>query len=92
MSELAAAWAILTASLIIAAPVIFLKIKDTTSLEQDLKFSDATFEEVAPTAEIEEQHEAQAHADAAWRESNTAAATDANATKAAAESDESEKK
>ena len=39
-------------------PVIWIKIKDTTALEEDLKFSDATVEEVAPTAVVEEKRAA----------------------------------
>lgn len=35
-----ATWGTLGASLIIAAPVIFMKIKDHISVEEDLKFSD----------------------------------------------------
>lgn len=49
MTELGANWGLLAGSLIVAAPVIFLKIKETVPLEQDLKFSDETFNEVAPT-------------------------------------------
>jgi hypothetical protein len=49
MTNLAACWGLLTGSLIVAAPVIFMKVKDTTPLEDDLKFSDETFAEVAPT-------------------------------------------
>jgi hypothetical protein len=49
MTEFGANWGLLAGSLIIAAPVIFSKIKDTVTLEQDLKFSDETFDEVAPT-------------------------------------------
>jgi hypothetical protein len=49
MTNLGAAWGLLAGSLIIAAPVIFMKVQDTTSLEEDLKFSDETIEEVAPT-------------------------------------------
>ncbi len=49
MTNLAASWGLLAGSLIVAAPVIFMKVKDTTSLEEDLKFSDETFAEVAPT-------------------------------------------
>jgi hypothetical protein len=60
MTNLAASWGLLAGSLIIAAPVIFTKVKDTTSLEEDLKFSDETFEEVAPTeakaAALSEKH------------------------------------
>lgn len=42
-------WGLLGAALVFAAPVIWLKIKDTVSLEEDLKFSDETVEDVAPT-------------------------------------------
>lgn len=55
MTQFAVNWALLTASLLIAAPVIFFKIKDTTSVTEDLKFSDATFEDVAPDAALEEK-------------------------------------
>ncbi|PHH83183.1 hypothetical protein CDD82_3230 [Ophiocordyceps australis] len=40
-------WALVGFSLICAAPVIFLKIKDHVSVEEDLKFSDETLEDVA---------------------------------------------
>lgn len=53
MTQFAACWGILTAALLIASPVIFFKIKDTTSVEEDLKFSDATFADVAPDAALE---------------------------------------
>lgn len=60
MTNLATSWGLLAGSLIIAAPVIFMKVKDTTSLEEDLKFSDETYAEVAPTearlAMIGEKH------------------------------------
>jgi MFS family permease len=49
MTNLGAAWGLLAGSLIVAAPVIFMKVQDTTSLEEDLKFSDETIEEVAAT-------------------------------------------
>lgn len=54
MTQFGAAWGILTGSLVIAAPVIFFKIKETTSIEEDLKFSDETFQDVAPDAALEE--------------------------------------
>lgn len=50
-----ATWGVCAASLAIASPVIFLLIKDTTPLEEDLKFSDETVEEVAATAVVEEK-------------------------------------
>ncbi|KAL2168394.1 hypothetical protein VTG60DRAFT_7307 [Thermothelomyces hinnuleus] len=44
----AASWGLLAGALVIAAPVIFLRIKDTVSIEEDLKFSDETIQDVAP--------------------------------------------
>ncbi|KAK3315456.1 major facilitator superfamily domain-containing protein [Apodospora peruviana] len=48
-----ATWGLCAAALIVAAPVIWLKIKDTVTLEEDLKFSDETVADVAPTREKE---------------------------------------
>ncbi|KAI1120656.1 MFS general substrate transporter [Nemania abortiva] len=45
-------------SILIAAPVIWLRIKDTTTLEEDLKFSDEMLEDVAPTAVLDEKRAA----------------------------------
>ncbi|KAI0539218.1 major facilitator superfamily domain-containing protein [Xylaria digitata] len=45
-------------SILIAAPVIWLRIKDTTDLEEDLKFSDETLENVAPPALLNEKRAA----------------------------------
>lgn len=42
----AVVWGLLGASLVIGAPVIFLRIKDTVEMEEDLKFSDETVEDV----------------------------------------------
>ncbi|KAL2117301.1 hypothetical protein VTJ04DRAFT_9469 [Mycothermus thermophilus] len=47
-----ATWGLVAGALVIAAPVIFLRIKDTVSIEEDLKFSDETAEEVGPTREV----------------------------------------
>ncbi|KAI5456318.1 major facilitator superfamily domain-containing protein [Mariannaea sp. PMI_226] len=44
-----ATWGCLAGSIIIAAPVIFMRIKDSVSIEEDLKFSDETIEDVVPT-------------------------------------------
>ncbi|KAJ4414924.1 hypothetical protein N0V82_007636 [Gnomoniopsis sp. IMI 355080] len=41
-----ATWGLLAGALLIAAPIIFLKIKDTVPLEEDLKFSDETVDDV----------------------------------------------
>ncbi|KAJ9142578.1 MFS general substrate transporter [Coniochaeta hoffmannii] len=43
-----ATWGLLGGALLFAAPVIWLKVKDTVTLEEDLKFSDETVEDVAP--------------------------------------------
>ena len=48
MNEFASNWGLLVGGLLIAAPVIFTKVKDTTPLEDDLRFSDETIDEVAP--------------------------------------------
>lgn len=50
MSEFASNWGLLLGALLLAAPVIFLKIRDTVPVEEDLKFSDETLEDVKPTA------------------------------------------
>ena len=48
MSLFISNWVLLATSLCIAAPVMLWKIKDTVSLEEDLKFSDETIEDVIP--------------------------------------------
>lgn len=50
MGEFASNWALLLGALLLAAPVIFLKIKDTVPVEEDLKFSDETLADVKPAA------------------------------------------
>lgn len=52
MSEFAGNWALLAGSLVIAAPVILFKIKETTLLVDDVAFSDETVEEVKEGAVI----------------------------------------
>jgi hypothetical protein len=42
-------WVLLAASLVIAAPVIFLKIQDHVGVEQDLEGTDETLADVAPS-------------------------------------------
>ncbi|KAI1388526.1 MFS general substrate transporter [Hypoxylon trugodes] len=52
----AVTWAVCAGALLVAAPIIFYKIKDSTDIETDLKYSDEVAEEVmAPTA-INEKH------------------------------------
>jgi hypothetical protein len=48
MAIFAASWALLAGSLIVALPLV-LRIHDSVSLEEDIKFSDGTIQEVAPT-------------------------------------------
>jgi hypothetical protein len=49
MNIFASCWALLAGSLIIALPLILMKVHDTVSLEEDIKFSDETIAEVAAT-------------------------------------------
>ncbi|KAK3654523.1 hypothetical protein LTR56_003168 [Elasticomyces elasticus] len=52
MSLFASNWALLAGSLVIAAPVMLWKIKDTVSFEDDLAFTDETIEDVIPHHEM----------------------------------------
>jgi hypothetical protein len=53
MSYFASCWALLAGSLVVALPVILLKIKDSVPVEEDLKFSDETVEDVFVTQKVE---------------------------------------
>ncbi|OXV07173.1 hypothetical protein Egran_05063 [Elaphomyces granulatus] len=55
--QLGICWGLLAGSLLIASPVIFLKIKEHVNIEDDLKFSDASFNEVAPTVLAGDRHD-----------------------------------
>ena len=46
MTEFASCWGLLLGSLLIASPVILFKIKESTDMEEDLKFSDETAQDV----------------------------------------------
>jgi len=48
MGELASNWALLSGSLVFALPLILWKIKDHVPVEEDLRFSDETVEDVLP--------------------------------------------
>jgi len=66
MNEFAANWGLLAGGLLLAAPVIWLKVQESVPLEQDLKFSDETESEVvatdvAPVTMIAEQRAASVH-------------------------------
>ena len=59
MNEFASSWALLAGSLLIAAPLIWTKIQDTVPIEEDLKFTDETFEDVKPLVVEERAPEAE---------------------------------
>lgn len=46
MNLFASCWILLAGSLIVALPVMLLKIKDTVPVEEDLRFTDETIEDV----------------------------------------------
>ena len=46
MNLFASCWVLLASSLVIALPVMILKIKDTVPVEEDLRFTDETIEDV----------------------------------------------
>jgi hypothetical protein len=47
-SEFISNWVLLSASLVCAAPVIFIKIKDHVTVEEDLQGTDETLADVLP--------------------------------------------
>lgn len=53
MAEFASTWGLLAFSIICAAPVIWLKVKDHVTVEEDLIFSDETLADVLPTGHPE---------------------------------------
>lgn len=53
MAEFASNWILLTFSILCAAPVIFLKIKDHVSVEEDLVGTDETLADVLPAGHVE---------------------------------------
>lgn len=57
VTQFAICWGLLGGSLLIAIPVVFFKVKDFGNMQEDLKFSDETFEDVAPAAVLENRTE-----------------------------------
>jgi len=57
MNLFASCWALLIGGLLFAAPVIFFKIRDTVPIEEDLKFTDETLEDVVSEAQLREMHD-----------------------------------
>ena len=45
-------WVLLAGSLVVALPVMLLKIKDTVLIEEDLRFTDETIEDVLGTRDM----------------------------------------
>lgn len=56
-SEFISNWTLLSISLVVAAPVILLKIRDHVSTEDDLKGTDETLADVLPSGHPEKQPE-----------------------------------
>ena len=54
MSEFASSWGLLAGSLVIALHVMIMNIKDTVYIEEDLKLSDETRDEVLGKKRIDE--------------------------------------
>lgn len=48
MTEFASSWGLLAGSLLIASPLIFMKIADTVPIDTDLAFTDEIFDDVKP--------------------------------------------
>ena len=52
LTQFAVNWGLLAGSLVIAAPVIWAKVKDTTDVDEDLKFTDETRADVLPPSPV----------------------------------------
>lgn len=46
MTEFASCWGLLLGSMLFATPVVFFKVKESTNVEDDLRFSDETAADV----------------------------------------------
>lgn len=55
MGMFASNWALLPASILIATPLVLYRIKDSVSVEEDLKFSDETKEDVLAVPHAEDK-------------------------------------
>ncbi|KAJ5899505.1 hypothetical protein N7495_004249 [Penicillium taxi] len=55
MGEFASNWGLLVGSLLFAAPVVFMHIRDSIPLEEDLKGTDETAADVLPPIEVEKR-------------------------------------
>jgi len=59
MSEFASSWALLLGALVCALPLLLVRIKDHVTVEEDVKFSDETVEEVVGTTDGKVVHDAE---------------------------------
>lgn len=55
MNEYASNFGLLCGSILIAAPVVFLKIRDTISVEEEIEGTDETLEDVLPPSVAEQK-------------------------------------
>jgi hypothetical protein len=53
MNYFASCWGLMTGSLLVALPVILMKIPDSVPVEEDIKFSDDTIDDVYAHAKAE---------------------------------------
>lgn len=57
MAEFASNWGLLSVSLLCAVPVVFMKVKDHVTVEEDLKGTDETLADVLPQGHAEKRIE-----------------------------------
>ncbi|CAK4031942.1 MFS general substrate transporter [Lecanosticta acicola] len=62
MHMFASCWALLAGSLIIALPVMIMKIRDTVPIEEDLKFSDETVDDVVAHTSVADEADVESRA------------------------------
>jgi len=57
MNMFGSCWGLLAGSLVVALPVMIMKIRDTVPIEEDLKFTDETIDDVVATKPVEPEGE-----------------------------------
>ncbi len=55
MNIFASSWVLLAGSLVVAAPLVFWKVRDTVPVEEDLRFSDESLGDVVAVASVREK-------------------------------------
>jgi hypothetical protein len=61
MNEYASNFGLLCGSILVAAPVVFLKIRDTITVEEEIEGTDETLEDVLPPGTVEQKRMGGAH-------------------------------